>query len=306
METLRDKFLRLKKERNAVVLAHYYQNSEVQDLADFLGDSLALARAAQDTDADVILFAGVHFMAETAKILNPDKIVLLPDMDAGCSLADSAPEDKFREWVEAHPDHTVISYINCSTAVKAMTDIICTSANAVKIVNSVPADRKILFAPDKYLGAHVIKQSGRDMELWDGVCQVHELFSELEAIKLMKTHPKAKFAAHPECPPEILQYADFVGSTTGIIKFATESDSDEFIIATEPGVIHQMLKQAPKNTFYPVPSLEGCACNVCPHMRLNTLEKMVAALENLQPEILIPEDIRLKALKPIEKMLELS
>ncbi len=306
MEKLKQRLLELKKERNAVILAHYYQESEIQDVADFLGDSLALAQKAKQTDADVILFCGVHFMAETAKILNPTKTVLLPDMDAGCSLADSAPPAEFKKWKEDHPGHTVISYINCSSEVKAMSDIICTSSNAVKIVNSVPEDTNICFAPDKYLGAFVSKQTGRDMVLWNGSCQVHEIFSESELIRLQGEYPEALFLAHPECPENILQYADFVGSTTGIIKNAVESDKKQFLIGTEPGIIHQLKKIAPEKEYIEVPNLEGCSCNNCPHMRLNTIEKMIKALETLQPEIVMDEELRLGALKPLERMLELS
>lgn len=301
-----EKLYKLKKERNAVILAHYYQDNAIQDVADFLGDSLALAQKAKQTNADVILFCGVHFMAETAKILNPTKIVLMPDLNAGCSLADSAPADKFEKWVRSYPNNVVISYINCSTHVKAMSDIICTSSNAEKIVNSVPKDKNICFAPDKHLGAHIIKKTGRDMVLWDGTCQVHIIFSELEVINLMSKHPEALLIAHPECPENILHYADFIGSTTALLNYTINSDAKEFIIATEPGIIHQMEKNVPDKKFYPIPNLDGCSCNDCPHMKLNTLEKMVAALENMKPEIIIPEDLRLKALKPLERMLELS
>jgi quinolinate synthase len=296
----------LKKERNAVILAHYYQDETIQDVADFLGDSLALAQEAKRTNADVILFCGVHFMAETAKILNPTKTVIIPDMNAGCSLADSAPGDKFREWVEAYPGHTVISYINCSAEVKSLSDIICTSSNAEKIVASVPADKKICFAPDKYLGAHVMKKTGREMVLWDGSCQVHEIFSEQELINLMGKYPGALVLAHPECRQNILDYADFIGSTKNIIDYAAKSDAGEFIIATEAGIIHEMKKKAPGKEFYPLPSLEGCSCNMCPHMRLNTLDKMIYSLENLKPEIILPGELIQRALTPIERMLELS
>ncbi len=306
METKIEKLNRLRKERNAVILAHYYQEAEIQDVADFLGDSLALAQAAKKTDADVILFCGVHFMAETAKILNPTKTVLIPDKEAGCSLADSAPPDKFKAWVDAHPDHTVISYINCSADVKAMSDIIVTSSNAQKIIESLPEDEKICFAPDKYLGSYIIKQTGRNMELWDGSCEVHEQFSEIELINLTSKFPDAEILAHPECPQQLLNYADFVGSTTGIIKRALQSDKNEFIILTEPGVIHQIELQAPNKKYYTVPNLDGCNCNNCPYMKLNTIDKMIAALENLEPEINMDEELRLKALKPLEKMLELS
>jgi quinolinate synthase len=306
METKIEKLNRLRKERNAVILAHYYQEAEIQDVADFLGDSLALAQAAKNTDADVILFCGVHFMAETAKILNPDKIVLIPDMEAGCSLADSAPADKFKKWVDEHKDYTVLSYINCTADVKAMSDIIVTSSNAVKIVNSLPPTEKICFAPDKYLGDYVSKQTGRDMVLWDGSCEVHEQFSEIELLNLMSEHPDAAVLAHPECPQNLLDYADFVGSTTGILNNATKSDKKEFIILTEPGIIHQIELKAPEKKYYTVPNLDGCDCNNCPYMKLNTIDKMIAALENLEPRIEMDEDIRLRALKPLERMLELS
>ncbi len=306
MSNIIDKIIQLKKERNAIILAHYYQEPSIQDIADFLGDSLALAQAAQKTNADVILFCGVHFMAETAKILNPDKIVLMPDLNAGCSLADSAPADKFRKWVEEHSGHVVISYINCSAEVKALSDIICTSSNAEKIIRSVPEDKPICFAPDKYLGSYLIKKTGRQMVLWNGTCQVHETFSEKELISMQRKYPNALVLAHPECPENILHYADFVGSTSGIIKYATEIPSKEFIIATEEGIIHQLKKKNPDKIFHPLPSLNGCACNQCPHMRVHTLEKVLLALENLQPRIEIDEELRLKALKPLERMLELS
>ncbi len=306
MNNMIDKINELKKKRNAVILAHYYQDPAIQDIADHIGDSLALARAAQKTDADVILFCGVHFMAETAKILNPDKIVILPDLEAGCSLADSAPADEFRKWVDAHPGHTIISYINCTADVKAMSDIICTSSNAAKIIESIPADEKICFAPDKYLGRHIIKQTGRDMVLWDGTCQVHQEFSEIAVVDLMNKHPEALVLAHPECPGNILHYADEIGSTSKIINFATHSDYKEFIILTEPGVIHQMKKLAPGKEYIPVPNLEGCSCNECPYMRLNTLEKIANALKTLEPQIVLGEKIRKRAEKPLLRMLELS
>lgn len=306
MESKADKINRLKQEKNAIILAHYYQEAEIQDVADFLGDSLALAQAAKKTDADIIVFAGVHFMAETAKILNPTKIVLLPDLNAGCSLADNTPADKFKQWIDEHPGHTVISYINCSTEVKAMSDIICTSSNAEKIVNSVPKDKKILFAPDKYLGKYVMKKTGRELILWDGSCEVHTVFSELELINLMNKYPEAEVLAHPECPENLIAYADFVGSTSGIIKRSMQSDSKEFIILTEPGIIHQLKKKTQGKNFYTVPNLEGCSCNNCPYMKLNTLDKIISALENLEPQIHIEEELRINALKSIEKMLELS
>lgn len=306
MSELIEKLNRLKKERNAVILAHYYQNAEIQDVADFMGDSLALAQEAKKVSADVILFCGVHFMAETAKILNPTKTVLVPDMDAGCSLADSAPPELFRKWVDEHYDHVVISYINCSADVKAMSDIICTSSNAHKIVNSVPLDTPICFAPDKYLGSYLAKKLGRDMVLWNGSCQVHEIFSESEVINLMHQFPDAAVLAHPECPENILDYADFIGSTTAIIKEATTSAQNDIIVLTESGIIHQLKKIAPHKNYIPVPSLEGCACNECPYMKLNTIAKMVSALETLQPEIIMDESLRLRALRPLERMLELS
>ena len=297
---------KLKNERNAVILAHYYQDPDIQDVADFMGDSLALAQYAVKTDADVILFCGVHFMCETAKILNPDKKVILPDKNAGCSLADSAPPQKFKAWVDSHPDHTVITYINCSEGVKAASDIICTSSNAEKIINSLPKDEKIIFAPDKYLGAYLQKKTGRDLLLWDGSCQVHEIFSEKELIRLKTRHPEALVLAHPECDENILRHSDHIGSTTSIIKFAHDSNLEKFIIATEPGVIHQMEKESPQKTFIPLPSNDGCACNECPHMRLNTIEKMVTALETMEPEIILSEELRLQALASLERMLALS
>ena len=300
-----EKIQELKEKNNAVILAHYYQEPEIQDMADFVGDSLELSRKAAGTDADVILFCGVHFMAETAKIVNPEKKVIIPDMDAGCSLADSAPEEKFKEWVNKHPDHIVISYINCSAEVKALSDIICTSANAKKVVESVPKDKKILFAPDKFLGKYVIKETGRDMVLWNGTCQVHEIFSERELVRLKVKHENAKVLAHPECEENILVHADFIGSTSALIKNVNETNDEKYIIATEPGVIHQMQKQNPNKEFIPLPSNDGCACNECPYMRLNTIEKIVDVLENLKNEIILDEKIRVKALKPLNRMLDI-
>lgn len=301
-----ERFLELKEQRNAVVLAHFYQDGEIQDLADYLGDSLYLAQTAKDVDADVILFCGVHFMAETAKILNPEKTVIIPDLNAGCSLADSAPADKFAEWIASNPNHTVISYINCSSHIKAMSDIICTSSNAERIVNSVPRDREILFAPDKYLGAYLNKKTGRNMKLWNGSCEVHENFSEIELVRTIHDHSMALVLAHPECPENLLHYADFVGSTNGILHFAQKCDSKEFIILTEPGIIHTMKKVLPEKSFFAVANLDGCSCNNCPYMKLNTLDKMINALETLQPEIIMPEELRLRALQPLERMLETS
>tara|TARA_B100000029_G_scaffold440982_1_gene458482 strand:+ start:1854 stop:2786 length:933 start_codon:yes stop_codon:yes gene_type:complete len=296
---------KLKEQHNAVILAHYYQEPAIQDMADFVGDSLELSRKAADTEADVILFCGVHFMAETAKIVNPDKKVIIPDMDAGCSLADSAPKETFKRWVDKHPDHTVISYINCSAEVKALSDIICTSANAKKVVESIPKNKKILFAPDKFLGKYVIKETGRDMVLWDGSCQVHEIFSERELVRLKVEHEDAKVLAHPECEENILVHADFIGSTSALIKNVNETNNEKYIIATEPGVIHQMQKTNPNKHFIPLPPNNGCACNECPHMRLNTMDKIVDVLENLKNEITLDETIRIKALKPLNRMLEI-
>ena len=295
----------LKEKHNAVILAHYYQEPEIQDMADFVGDSLELSRKAAGTDADVILFCGVHFMAETAKIVNPGKKVIIPDMDAGCSLADSAPPELFKQWVAKHPDHVVVSYINCSAEVKALSDVICTSANAKKVVESIPKDKKILFAPDRFLGKYVIKETGRDMVLWNGSCQVHEIFSERELVRLKVEHENAKVLAHPECEESILMHADFIGSTSALIKNVNETDDQKYIIATEPGVIHQMQKQNPGKEFIPLPSNDGCACNECPHMRLNTMEKIVETLKNLDNEITLDESVRVKALKPLNRMLEI-
>mgnify|MGYP003471089176 CR=1 FL=1 len=296
----------LKKELNAVILAHYYQEADIQDIADYLGDSLGLSQQAANTDAEVIVFAGVHFMAETAKILNPDKLVLLPDLEAGCSLADSCPADDFRAFKAQHPDHLVISYINCSAQIKALSDIICTSSNAVKIVNQIPQDQPIIFAPDRNLGRYVSEQTGRDLVLWNGSCIVHETFSEKRIIELKIEHPAAKIIAHPECEPALLRHADFIGSTTALLNYAQQSQSDKFIVATEPGIIHQMEKAAPQRQFIPAPGMNNCACNECPYMRLNTLEKLYLAMKNKTPEITLPEDIRVRALKPIQRMLAMS
>jgi len=296
----------LKRDRNAVFLAHYYQDPDIQDVADFVGDSLALAQIAKEVKEDVILFCGVHFMCETVKIINPNKRVILPDLNAGCSLADSAPASSIKKWIDLHHKCKVISYINCSAEVKALSDIICTSSNAENIINSLPTDEEILFLPDRYLGSFLNNKTNRNMLLWNGTCQVHEIFSEKELIRLKTRHPEALVLAHPECDENILRHSDHIGSTTSIIKFAHDSKLEKFIIATEPGVIHQMEKESPQKTFIPLPSNDGCACNECPHMRLNTLEKIVNALENMEPEIKINEELRLKALKPIERMLALS
>lgn len=296
----------LKKDLNAVVLAHYYQDADIQDVADYIGDSLGLSRQAAATSADVIVFAGVHFMAETAKILNPHKQVLLPDLNAGCSLADSCPPAAFAAFKAAHPGHLVISYINCTAAIKAMSDIICTSSNAVSIVQQLPAEQKIIFAPDQNLGRYVMQQTGRDMVLWQGSCMVHETFSEKKLVQLQITHPGAEIIAHPECEAVVLRHADFIGSTTALLKYAQQSTKTEFIVVTEPGIIHQMEKQAPGKVFIPAPPTANCACNECPHMRLNTLEKLYLAMKTRQPEITLDPDLQRQALKPIQRMLELS
>jgi quinolinate synthase len=296
----------LKKEKNAVILAHYYQDADIQDIADYIGDSLGLAQAAANTDADIIVFAGVHFMAETAKILNPSKKVLLPDLRAGCSLSDSCPPDLFRLFKDKHPDHLVISYINCSVGIKALSDIICTSGNAVQIVNSLPQDQKIIFAPDKNLGAYINKQSGRSMLLWNGACMVHEIFSLEKITRLKVRHPLAKFIAHPECESDLLAIADFIGSTTQLLKYSQLDPCREFIVATEAGILHQMQKASPNKTFIPAPPNNHCACNDCPHMKLNTLEKLYLCMLHEQPEIIMDEDVRLAAKKPIDRMMELS
>jgi quinolinate synthase len=304
---LEEEIERLKKERNAVLLAHYYQESEIQDLADHVGDSLGLARAAQKTQADVIVFAGVHFMAEVAKILNPERIVVVPDLAAGCSLADGCPPDQFKRFLDQHPGHYVVSYINCSAAVKAMSDVIVTSSNAVKIIEQIPKDKPIVFAPDKHLGRFVMKQTGRDMVLWQGTCIVHETFSEKKIIDLQLRHPDAELIAHPECEEPILKRAKFVGSTTALVKYAISSPARTLIVATEEGVLHAMRREAPNKTFIPAPPEdESCACNQCPHMRRNTLEKLYLCLRDLQPRLEMDEALRLRAKQPIDKMLELS
>ena len=297
---------RLKIEKNAVVLAHYYQEPDIQDVADFIGDSLALAQKAQSTTADIIVFAGVHFMAETAKILNPNKKVLLPDLKAGCSLADSAPADSFKKFKENHPDHIVITYINCTAEVKALSDIICTSSNAGAIINSLPKEQKIIFAPDKNLGAYLIKKTGREMVLWNGACQVHELFSLEKITKLKMRHPDAKVIAHPECEESVLKVADFIGSTSALLKYSTQNDATEFIVATESGILHQMQIQSPTKTFIPAPPDNACACNDCPFMKLNTLEKLYLCMEYEEPEIILGEKLIEAAKKPIERMLQIS
>ena len=297
---------KLKKEKNAIILAHYYQEPDIQDVADFIGDSLGLSQKAESTDADIIVFAGVHFMAETAKILNPNKKVLLPDLNAGCSLSDSAPPALFKAFREKHPDHIVITYINCSAGMKALSDIICTSSNAQKIVESLPPDQKIIFAPDKNLGAWINKQTGRNMLLWNGACMVHEIFSMEKITRLKVRHPEAKVIAHPECEAPVLALADYIGSTTGILKYAENSPAKEFIVVTESGILHQMQKNSPGKTFIPAPPQNSCACNDCPYMKLNTLEKLYLCMKYETPEITMDEQLRLAAKKPIERMLEIS
>lgn len=303
---LEEEIIKLKKERNAVLLAHYYQDSEIQDVADFIGDSLQLSQEAAKTQADVICFAGVHFMAETAKILNPNKTVVLPDLEAGCSLADGCPADKFALWKQQYPGSVVISYINCSAEVKALSDYICTSSNAEKIVNAIPADKQILFAPDKNLGAYLQKKTGRQMILWQGGCIVHETFSERKLIALKVKHPQALILAHPECEEPILKMSDYIGSTTGILKYAINSGKQEFIVATEAGILHQMQKAAPHKLFIPAPPKNTCACNECPFMRKNTLDKVYLSLRDLAPEITLSNELINRARVPIDRMMALS
>ena len=297
---------RLKQEKNAILLAHYYQEPDIQDIADYIGDSLGLARKAAETEADIIVFAGVHFMAETAKILNPTKKVLLPDLNAGCSLADSCPADEFAAFRAAHPDHIVISYINCTAAVKGLSDIICTSSNAEHLIRQIPVDQPIIFAPDRNLGRYLAKQTGRDMLIWDGVCIVHETFSEKKLVRLKTRYPEALVLAHPECEEAVLRHADFIGSTSNIRRVARESERTQFIVATEEGILHQMRKDCPGKTFIPAPPESGCQCSQCPHMRLNTLEKLYLCLVHEQPEIEMEESLRQRALRPIERMMEMS
>lgn len=296
----------LKKTKNAIILAHYYQDADIQDIADYIGDSLGLAQQAEKSKADIILFAGVHFMAETAKILNPKTKVLIPDLKAGCSLADSCPPKEFETFKAAHPDHVVLTYINCTADIKALSDVIVTSTNAVQIVESFPKNQKIIFAPDKNLGDYINKVTGRDMVLWNGSCMVHEIFSLEKLIKLKAQHPKALVLAHPECEAAILEHADFIGSTTALLNYSKKSEAEEFIVLTETGIIHQMQKASPAKTFIPAPPNNSCACNDCPHMKLNTLEKIYVALKYEQPELIMKESLIEKAKKPISKMLELS
>ncbi len=297
---------RLKKEKKAVILAHLYQEPDIQDIADYVGDSLGLAQQAVKTNADMIVFAGVHFMAETAKILNPSKKVVIPDLKAGCSLSESCPPPLFKKFKEQHPDHVVISYINCSAGIKALTDVICTSSNAKIIVESFPKEQKIIFAPDKNLGAYINKVTGRDMLLWNGACMVHEIFSLEKITRLKVRHPEAKLISHPECEEPLLRISDFIGSTTQLLAYVKQSPAKEFIVATEAGIIHQMVKQAPDKTLIPAPPDNSCACNECPHMKRNTLEKVYLCMEYEQPEILMDEELRLQAKKSIDRMLEIS
>ena len=303
---LEQEIARLKREMNAVILAHYYQESEIQDLADFVGDSLQLSQQAATTQADVIVFAGVLFMAETAKILNPGKLVLLPDLKAGCSLADGCPANQFEAFRKRHPDHVAITYINCSAEVKALSDIICTSSNAEKIIRQIPADKPILFAPDQHLGRYLMKKTGRELTLWPGSCIVHEMFSAKSLVQLKERHSGALVLAHPECPEAVLRHADYVGSTTGILKYAVSSPAREFIVATENGILHQMEKACPEKTFISAPGEGGCSCSECPHMKLNTMEKLYLCMRDRKPEITLDETLRQRALMPILRMLEMS
>ena len=297
---------RLRKEIDAVILAHYYQDGEIQDLADFVGDSLQLSQAAAKTSAKVIVFCGVHFMAETAKILNPGKQVLIPDMDAGCSLADRCPPEAFASWLKSYPDHKVVSYINCSAGVKALSDVICTSSNAVAMVNSFPKDQKIVFAPDRHLGAWVEKQTGRQMVKWPGFCVVHEQFTARQLLKLKAQHPHAEIIAHPECEESVLDLADYIGSTRGLLDHVTASAKKTFIVATEVGILHLMAKARPDAELIPAPPSSGCNCSICPYMRLNSLEKLYLCMRDRKPEITLDEELRVRALKPVTRMLELS
>lgn len=297
---------RLKKEKNAIILAHYYQEPDIQDVADYIGDSLGLAQQAEKTKADIIVFAGVHFMAETAKILNPDKKVIIPDLKAGCSLSDSCPPPLFKQFKDQHPDHKVVSYINCSAGIKALSDVICTSSNAKIIVDSFPEDQPLIFAPDKNLGAYINKITGRNMLLWNGACMVHEIFSLEKINKLKLRHPEAKMIAHPECEETVLRVADYIGSTTQLLKYTQTDPADSFIVATETGILHQMMKDSPNKTFIPAPPDNACACNDCPHMKLNTLEKLYLCMEYELPDINMDETLRLAARKPIQRMLEIS
>ncbi|ETN95546.1 quinolinate synthase NadA [Zhouia amylolytica] len=305
---LKEEITRLKKEKNAVILAHYYQDGAIQEVADFVGDSLGLSQQAVDAKADIIVFAGVHFMAETAKILNPLKRVVVPDLDAGCSLADSCPPDSFNEFIKSHPDHVVVTYVNCSAAIKAMTDIVCTSSNAIQIIESIPKEKPIIFAPDKNLGNYINKVTGREMLLWDGSCVVHEAFAIDKILTLLKENPEAKIIAHPESEEHILKIASFIGSTAGMIRYVKEHPEEKYIVATEVGILHEMQKEVPDTVLIPAPAQEDntCACSECAFMKVNTLQKLYEALKNEAPLVEVPEDIRKEAVKPIERMLKLS
>ncbi len=304
---LAEEITRLKKEKNAVILSHYYVDGELQDIADYVGDSLGLSQAAAETKADIIVFVGVHFMAETAKIINPSKKVILPDLKAGCSLADSAPADKFAAFKAQHPGHKVISYINCTAELKTMTDVICTSANAVKIVESFPKDQPLIFAPDKNLGNYINSITGREMILWDGACMVHEKYSVEKIIELMESHRDAEFIAHPECEKPVLLLAKYIGSTTALLNYVQKSEAKKFIVATESGILHQMVKCCPKKIFIPAPSIDStCGCNNCSYMKLNSMQKLYICLKHELPEIILPEDVIKKARIPIQRMLEIS
>lgn len=303
---LEDEIERMKKEKNAIILAHYYQESDIQDIADYIGDSLGLSQKAASTDADIIVFAGVHFMAETAKMLSPKKKVLLPDLKAGCSLADSCPPDLFRKFKEQHPNAVVVSYINCTAELKTLTDICCTSTNSVDVINSIPADKEIIFAPDRNLGAYLEKKTGRDLILWNGSCMVHEVFSNEKITKLQLQYPEARLIAHPECEEHILEKADFIGSTSGLLKYTKESDAKTFIVATESGIIHQMELRSPDKTFIAAPPTNMCACNECPHMKRNTMEKLYLSMKYEKPEVNLPQWVIEQGVKSIERMLEIS
>jgi quinolinate synthase len=306
METLAKKIAELKLEKKAIILAHYYQVADIQDIADYVGDSLGLSQQAAKTEADMIVFAGVHFMAETAKILSPDKKVILPDLMAGCSLADGCPPDTFAEFLKLHPDHIVISYINCSAAIKTMSDVIVTSGNAVQIVESFPKDQKIIFAPDRNLGGYINRITGRNMVVWDSSCEVHDILTTEAIIHLKTQHPDAKLIAHPECKAQVLELADFIGSTTALLKFTQSDTTQKYIVATETGILHKMKLQSPDKQFIIVPSDETCSCNDCPYMKMNTLEKLYLSMKNETPEILLDQYTIEKAKKPIERMLKLS
>lgn len=303
---LKNEILRLKDEKNAVILAHFYQIPEIQDIADYIGDSLGLAQKAEQTDADIIVFSGVHFMAETAKILNPGKKVVLPDLNAGCSLADACPPEEFAAFRQKHPDHMVISYINCTAGIKALSDVICTSSNAVPVVEYFPEGQPIIFAPDKNLGGYVNKVTGRNMVLWDGTCEVHDVLETEAVIRMKADNPDAKLIAHPECKAPVLEIADFIGSTTAMLKYTVKDDAEKYIVATETGILHQMKKKSPQKEFLIVPTDDTCSCNDCPYMKMNTMQKLYLCMKNEHPQIILDEELMEKSRKPIERMLEIS